>query len=111
MVVKLQKSFQQQVNESFGESLHASLLKHSSSNDPETETEREQHRNTLKRMREFFMANSGTASKKSCTDEWNEGDGCGNNTAAEHWSASVISCFWNPQKYLWKGGQITLYLL
>lgn len=84
MVVKLQKSFQLQLNESFGESLHASLLKHSSSKDPETETEREKHRNTLKRMREFLMANSGTAAKKSCTDKENEGDGCGNTTAAEH---------------------------
>uniref|UniRef100_A0A671LG18 PHD-type domain-containing protein n=1 Tax=Sinocyclocheilus anshuiensis TaxID=1608454 RepID=A0A671LG18_9TELE len=82
MVVKLQKSFQQQLNESFGKSLHASLLKQSSSKDPETE--REKHRNTLKRMREFVMANSGTAAKKSCTDEGNEGDGCGNTTAAEH---------------------------
>ncbi|XP_016410044.1 tripartite motif-containing protein 66-like, partial [Sinocyclocheilus rhinocerous] len=82
MVVKLQKSFQQQLNESFGESLHASLLKQSSSKDPETE--REKHRNTLKRMREFVMANSGTAAKKSCTDKGNEGDGCGNTTAAEH---------------------------
>uniref|UniRef100_A0A8C2FPU9 E3 ubiquitin-protein ligase TRIM33-like n=1 Tax=Cyprinus carpio TaxID=7962 RepID=A0A8C2FPU9_CYPCA len=84
MVVKLQKSFQQQLNESFAESLHASLLKQSSSQDPETETEREKHRNTLKRMREFFMANSGTDAKKCCTDKGNEGDGCGNTTAAEH---------------------------
>ncbi|XP_073703618.1 uncharacterized protein trim33l [Garra rufa] len=88
MVVKLQKSFQQQVNESFGTSLHASLLKHSCGKDPsrtsETETEREKHRNTLKRMREFFTANCGTAAKKSCTDKQKERDGCGNTTAAEH---------------------------
>lgn len=84
MVVKLKQSFQQQLNESFAESLHASLLKQSSSQDPETETEREKHRNTLKRMREFFMANSGTDAKKCCTDKGNEGDGCGNTTAAEH---------------------------
>ncbi|XP_016380135.1 tripartite motif-containing protein 66 isoform X2 [Sinocyclocheilus rhinocerous] len=87
MVVKLKKSFQQQLNESFGKSLHASLLNHSSSKDPsrtpETEAEREKHRNTLKRMREFFTANCGTAAKKSCTDEGKERDGCGNTAAAE----------------------------
>ncbi|KAK2902957.1 hypothetical protein Q8A67_007670 [Cirrhinus molitorella] len=87
-VVKLQKSFQKQVNESFGKSLHASLLKHSCGKDPsktsETETEREKHRNTLKRMREFFTANCGTAAKKSCTDKGKERDGCENTPAAEH---------------------------
>ncbi|ROJ29203.1 E3 ubiquitin-protein ligase TRIM33 [Anabarilius grahami] len=88
LVVKLQESFQQQLNESFGKSLHASLLKHFSSEDPrstsETETQREKHRNTLKRMREFFMENCGTAGKKSCTDKGKEKDGCGNTTAGEH---------------------------
>ncbi|XP_052434208.1 E3 ubiquitin-protein ligase TRIM33 [Carassius gibelio] len=84
MVVRLQKSFQQQLRESFGETLHASLLKQYSSKDPETETEREKHRNTLKRMREFFTANSGTDAKKSCADKGKEGSGCGNTTAAEH---------------------------
>ncbi|XP_059423955.1 tripartite motif-containing protein 66-like [Carassius carassius] len=84
MVVRLQKSFQQQLKESFGESLHASLLKQYSSRDPETETEREKHRNTLKRMREFFTANSGTDAKKSCTDKGKEGGGCRNTTATEH---------------------------
>ncbi|XP_052475243.1 E3 ubiquitin-protein ligase TRIM33 [Carassius gibelio] len=83
MVVKLKQSFQQQLNESFGKSLHASLLNHSSSKDPsrtpETETEQEKHRNTLKRMREFFTANCGTAAKKSCTDKGKEKDGCEDN--------------------------------
>ncbi|XP_016144665.1 transcription intermediary factor 1-alpha isoform X1 [Sinocyclocheilus grahami] len=87
MVVKLKKSFQQQLNESFGKSLHASLLNQSSSKEPsrtpETEAEREKHRNTLKRMREFFTANCGTAAKKSCSDEGKERDGCGNTAAAE----------------------------
>ncbi|XP_048010191.1 transcription intermediary factor 1-alpha isoform X1 [Megalobrama amblycephala] len=87
LVVKLQESFQQRLNETFGKSLHASLLKHSSSEDPrstsETETQREKHRNTLKRMREFFMENCGTAGKKSCTYKGKEKDGCGNTTAGE----------------------------
>ncbi|XP_056089091.1 E3 ubiquitin-protein ligase TRIM33 [Rhinichthys klamathensis goyatoka] len=93
MIVKLQESFQQQLNETFGKSLHASLLKYSSSEDPssedprstsETETQREKHRNTLKRMREFFIENCGTTAKKSCTDKGMERDGCGNTTAGEH---------------------------
>ncbi|XP_042628568.1 transcription intermediary factor 1-alpha-like [Cyprinus carpio] len=88
MVVKLKQSFQQQLNESFGKSLHPSLLNHSSSKDPsrmpETETEQEKHRNTLKRMREFFTANCGTAAKKSCNDKGKEKDGCGNTAAAEY---------------------------
>ncbi|KTF92463.1 hypothetical protein cypCar_00012748 [Cyprinus carpio] len=88
MVVKLKQSFQQQLNESFGKSLHPSLLNHSSSKDPsrtpETEIEQEKHRNTLKRMREFFTANCGTAAKKSCNDKGKEKDGCGNTAAAEY---------------------------
>ncbi|XP_077070571.1 uncharacterized protein trim33l isoform X2 [Siphateles boraxobius] len=90
MIVRLQESFQQKLNETFGKSLHASLLKYSSSEDPrstsetETETLREKHRNTLKRMREFFMENCGTTAKKSCTDKGKERDGCGNTTAGEH---------------------------
>ncbi|XP_067304651.1 transcription intermediary factor 1-beta isoform X2 [Pseudorasbora parva] len=88
MVFKLQESFQQQVNESFGNSLHASLLKHCSSEDPrstsETETQREKHKNTLKRMREFFMENCVTAAKKPCTDKGKERDDCGNTTSSEH---------------------------
>lgn len=88
MIVKLQESFQQQLKETFGKSLHASLLEYSSSEDPrstsETETQREKHRNTLKRMREFFMENCGATAKKSCTDKDKERDGCGNTTAGEH---------------------------
>ncbi|KAK7147278.1 hypothetical protein R3I94_009956 [Phoxinus phoxinus] len=88
MIVKLQESFQQQLSETFGKSLHASLLKYSSIEDPintlETETQKEKHRNTLKRMREFFMENCGTTPKKSCTDKSEERDGCGNTTAGEH---------------------------
>ncbi|XP_039535602.1 transcription intermediary factor 1-alpha [Pimephales promelas] len=88
MIVKLQESFQQRLNETFGKSLHASLLKYSSSEDPrsssETETQKEKHRNTLKRMREFFMENCGITPKKSCADKGKERDGCGNTTAGEH---------------------------
>lgn len=116
LVVKLQESFQQQLNESFGKSLHASLLKHSSSEAPrstsETETQREKHRNTLKRMREFFMENCGTAAKKSCTYKGKEKDCCENTTAGEHWTVSVIA-FETTQLRLWKGNHITMrhYLL
>ncbi|XP_051576245.1 transcription intermediary factor 1-beta isoform X2 [Myxocyprinus asiaticus] len=87
LVVRLQTSFQQQLNESFGKSLHASLLRYSSdSNDKEsrntsdTQTEKEKHKKTLKRMRQFFSTNCGTATKKHCTER----EGCGNPTANDH---------------------------
>ncbi|XP_016144732.1 ras-related and estrogen-regulated growth inhibitor-like protein [Sinocyclocheilus grahami] len=77
MVVKLKKSFQQQLNESFGKSLHASLLNQSSSKEPsrtpETEAEREKHRNTLKRMREFFTSCETTESISDKQMQWADG--------------------------------------
>lgn len=87
MVVKLQKSFQQQLNESFGKSLHASLLRCSSSKGSSTSdvtSQREKHKTTLKRMREFFTANCGTVVKKPCTDTGKESEDCGRPAATEH---------------------------
>lgn len=81
-VVKLQNYFQQQLNECFGESLHASLLSHCSSkesgNTSDTKSQSEKHKNTLKRMREFFTANIGTLAKKPCDDKGKKKEDCGN---------------------------------
>lgn len=72
LVVKLQSSFQQRLNVSFGNSLHASLLRPLSSADqtgaPETEPDREKVKNTLKRMREFIAANCTVVAKKAQTE-------------------------------------------
>ncbi|XP_051574412.1 transcription intermediary factor 1-alpha-like isoform X2 [Myxocyprinus asiaticus] len=91
LVFELQTSFQQQLNESFGKSLHASLLRYCSDssdkesrNTSETQTEGEKHKKTLKRMREFFSANCGTATKRPCFDRGDERDGCGSSKANEH---------------------------
>ncbi|XP_056331860.1 transcription intermediary factor 1-alpha isoform X2 [Danio aesculapii] len=83
LVVALQQSFQQRLNESFGTSLHASLLQHSSSTEAGetslTDPQKQKHRNTLKRMREFFTTKCATAVKKSCNEKGKE-----DSTAAEH---------------------------
>ncbi|KAF4088283.1 hypothetical protein AMELA_G00080440 [Ameiurus melas] len=73
LVVKLQSSFQQQLNVSFGNSLHASLLRPLSSADqmgaPETEPNPEKvQNNTLKRMREFLAAKCTVVAKKAQTE-------------------------------------------
>ncbi|XP_052000798.1 E3 ubiquitin-protein ligase TRIM33 [Xyrauchen texanus] len=87
LVVRLQTAFQQQLNESFGKSLHASLLRYSSEssdkesrNTSDTQTEKEKHKKTLKRMRHFSSTNCGTATKKHCTER----EGCGNSTSSDH---------------------------
>ncbi|XP_005158134.1 uncharacterized protein trim33l isoform X1 [Danio rerio] len=83
LVVSLQQSFQQCLNQSFGTSLHASLLQHSSSTGAgetsQTDPLKQKHRNTLKRMREFFTTKSTIAVKKSCNDK-----GKKDTTAAKH---------------------------
>ncbi|XP_056618681.1 E3 ubiquitin-protein ligase TRIM33 isoform X2 [Triplophysa dalaica] len=86
VVVKLQTSFQQQLNESFGKSLHASLLRCSSStsNASDVVSQREKHKNTLKRMRDFFTTNCGTVLKKPCFDRGMESEDCWNPEANEH---------------------------
>ncbi|XP_052003065.1 transcription intermediary factor 1-alpha-like [Xyrauchen texanus] len=91
LVFELQTSFQQQLNESFGKSLHASLLRYCSDssdkesrNTSETQTEGEKHKKTLKRMRAFFSANCGTATKIPFIDRGDERDGCGSSKDNEH---------------------------
>ncbi|KAB5586914.1 hypothetical protein PHYPO_G00007010 [Pangasianodon hypophthalmus] len=72
LVVQLQSSFQQRLKVSFGKSLHASLLRPLSSGDqtgaPETESDREKAKNTLKRMRAFLAANCTPVAKKAHTE-------------------------------------------
>ncbi|KAA0703354.1 Transcription intermediary factor 1-beta [Triplophysa tibetana] len=85
VVDKLQTAFQQQLNESFGKSLHASLLRCSSSTSNASDvSQNEKHKNTLKRMRDFFTANCGTVLKKPCTDRGKESEDCWNPEAIEH---------------------------
>ncbi|XP_073728271.1 uncharacterized protein trim33l isoform X1 [Misgurnus anguillicaudatus] len=87
-VVKLQNYFQQHLNECFGESLHASLLSHCSSKESamtsDTASQSEKHKNTLKRMREFFTANSGTLAKKPCADKGRKKEDYGNSAATKY---------------------------
>ncbi|XP_026855801.2 transcription intermediary factor 1-beta isoform X1 [Electrophorus electricus] len=72
-VIKLQRSFQERLNITFGESLHASLLKPPSSEDqkgmPEPEVDRNDAKNTLKRMKAFFAANSGAKKRRTARSD------------------------------------------
>ncbi|XP_066540251.1 transcription intermediary factor 1-alpha isoform X2 [Hoplias malabaricus] len=67
LILKLQKSFQERLDVAFGTILHASLLKPPGSGGlkgaPETNTDKDKAKNTLKKMREFLAVNSVAAKK------------------------------------------------
>ncbi|TRZ03102.1 hypothetical protein DNTS_029891 [Danionella cerebrum] len=72
-IVMLQRAFEEKLNKTFGSRLHTSLLTYSSIIDTEElsnkDPQKQKHTHTLKRMREFFSANSGMSVKKLCLDK------------------------------------------
>ncbi|XP_072535534.1 uncharacterized protein trim33l isoform X2 [Salminus brasiliensis] len=70
-VLRLQNSFKERLDIAFGKSLHASLLrplsKAKQKGAPETELDKDKAKTTLKKMRQFLAAKSGTVAKRPRT--------------------------------------------
>ncbi|XP_022529297.2 transcription intermediary factor 1-alpha [Astyanax mexicanus] len=75
LVIKLQNSFRERLDVTFGKCLHASLLRTLSSEQkvaPEPKLDKEKAKSTLKRMRDFLAENSAFVPKRPRTERSSE---------------------------------------